>query len=175
MQGKDLAKRNQARALLRIGGQSQRGASFQADFMLIPRGLDQVLKSYPTSSPLQAELFHRPILRYERREPSKSSQLSISRPYLCLASWKHIMSRKDAEQMFLMFSRSLAEIDTDPYQLNSHFSLCTLLQNYFVQRTGRDFMVMGKVNPLPLSPRGWITTGLKQLCKSISLCQDWTR
>lgn len=63
------------------------------------------------------------------------------------------MSRKDAEQMFLMFSRSLAEIDTDLYQLNSHFSLCTLLQNYFVQRTGRDFMVMGKVNPLP-QPQG---------------------
>lgn len=88
MQGRDLAKSNQARALLRTGGQSQRGASFQADFMLIPRGLDQVFKFHPTSSPLQAELLYRPILRYERMQPSRSSQLSMSRPYLCLAKLK---------------------------------------------------------------------------------------
>lgn len=46
------------------------------------RSLDPVPKFHPTSPPLGAELLRRPPVRYERTEPSKSSQLSLSRPYV---------------------------------------------------------------------------------------------
>ena len=46
-----LVQRNRfwARALFKIGGQRQRGTSFQADMMPTSRGSDQVLKVYPIS------------------------------------------------------------------------------------------------------------------------------
>lgn len=48
------------------------------------RSLHTIPKFHPTSPPLGAELLRRcrPTIRYERTEPSKSSQLSLSRPYV---------------------------------------------------------------------------------------------
>lgn len=79
-----LGQRNRfwARALFKIGGQRQRGTSFQADMMSTFRGSDLVLKFYPTSLPSWAELLHRSVISSERTEPSKPSQLRKSRSYL---------------------------------------------------------------------------------------------
>ena len=79
-----LGQRNRfwARALFKIGGQRQRGTSFQADMMPTSRGSDQVLKVYPTSLSQWAELPHGSVISSERTEPSKPSQLRKSRSYL---------------------------------------------------------------------------------------------
>lgn len=100
----------------------------------------------------------------------------MSRHYLCLAKLKTYdelkRCRTDVPNVFQVTCRDRHKsLSTqEPFLFISCYRTDILFRELVEAPWSAGWEGEEKVDPLILSPRGWITIGLKQLCKSISFC-----